>query len=79
MYVHVADNPPCITIVLGGGQMGCKTEGEWEKIGMIQCGVRVTSNVAYHHTIKVCDVATTDHMVCICIHTYICVYTYQIL
>ena len=51
--MHIADNPPCITIVLGGGQMGCKTQEEWEKIGMIQCGIRVTSNVAYHHKTKV--------------------------
>ena len=53
MHVCIADNPPCITIVLGGGQMGCKTQEEWEKIGIIQCGIRVTSNAAYHHTTKV--------------------------
>ena len=33
--------------------MGCKTQAEWEKIGAIQCSVRVTSNVAYTHTTKV--------------------------
>lgn len=33
--------------------MGCKTQAEWEKIGSIQCGVRVTANVDYHHITKV--------------------------
>ena len=38
--------------------MGCKTQSEWETIGMIQCGIRVTSNAAYHHKTKVAILVT---------------------
>ena len=57
MLMYIAENTPCITILLGGGQMGCKTQAEWEKIGAIQCSVRVTSNMAYNHTTKVAIIA----------------------
>ena len=68
----VADNPPCITIVLGGGQMGCKTQAEWEKVGSIQCGVRVTTNATYHHATKVPIMKL--HVVYMCNYLAICTY-----
>ena len=52
-FLITVDNPPCINIVLGSEEMGCKTLEEWEKIGSIQCGVRVTSQAKYYHSAKV--------------------------
>ena len=44
--------------------MGCKTQSEWETIGMIQCGIRVTSNAAYHHKTKVVILLTKYNKLC---------------
>ncbi|XP_065912281.1 uncharacterized protein [Dysidea avara] len=49
---NIVDNPPCISIVLGNEEMGCKTQEEWEKIGRIQCGFRVTSEAKYYYSTK---------------------------
>jgi len=52
-YFNTVDNAPCISIVLGNEEMGCKTKEEWENIGQIQCGYRVTSEAKYYHSTKV--------------------------
>jgi len=39
--------------MLGNEEMGCKTQEEWEKIGQIQCGFRVTTEAKYNYSTKV--------------------------